>query len=266
MTTDKIRDVLSNYEDKLDSLNNKVIEFIYTLMENGESFWIDRADNTILYTCGGVVVTAEMIDCQDGDILITGNMRTVSIHCLTPESLIRLGNLIIEHKENTIRKQYMGYSHKFKLLNHDKELFAKASAIFKEALQFLPEKNKDICDTDNKDCEPTITADAISFNGSTQECEWFNIYPDKENLDYCKTARLPYDAAVCLCLIVFFKLYGRKGFQFDTDGHLNNDGTEDWEQTTEGWAIAKKAYNKYCRSKKIPVPNYSMWVLGIKDE
>lgn len=89
---------------------------------------------------------------------------------------------------------------------------------------------------------PEVTPDHIRFNGwkdgghetflVTRERPPVPLWdPDaKESFDFCKTARKPYDLAVCLVLISM-KRHAPKSVRIETDG--------DWDSE---WVEARKAY------------------------
>jgi hypothetical protein len=88
-----------------------------------------------------------------------------------------------------------------------------------------------------------FAADRIQFNGPGNDGhETFMVqrvykpsYPEKRPtagglwFDFCKTARKPYDAAVCVCLIVLRHHFGEK-FIVSTDG----------DDEEEGWPVARQ--------------------------
>lgn len=78
--------------------------------------------------------------------------------------------------------------------------------------------------------EPEITDTIVSFNGdpSHESCVIRNVGTD---FNFCKTARKPYDVAVCITLICFHKVFG-EDFTFSSDGDI--EGGE------EGWKLAKE--------------------------
>lgn len=76
--------------------------------------------------------------------------------------------------------------------------------------------------------KPEITKDYICFNGDRKkhlDYETFYFeFEEKKPLAFafCKTARKPYDQAVCLCLLSLANHI--KGFEFSSDGDK-----EDWQ-------------------------------------
>ena len=82
--------------------------------------------------------------------------------------------------------------------------------------------------------EPIINETEVIFNGVRKDDNWnesFIICVDRDGWDFCKTARKPYDTAVCLALLSFKKVFG-----------------DDFEYTSDGgeteWAWAKSVFNK----------------------
>lgn len=68
--------------------------------------------------------------------------------------------------------------------------------------------------------EPIITDTDVIFNGEKKgnNChETFAISIDMDGWDFCKTARKPYDTAVCLALLSFKKAFG-EDFTYSSDG------------------------------------------------
>lgn len=87
--------------------------------------------------------------------------------------------------------------------------------------------------------EPVFNPDVICFNGDEehkQGYETFHIdFKDKFST-FCKTARQPYDVAVCIALLCFKHYFGN-------DFRLSSDG--DMEKGEEGWRRAKKITYEY---------------------
>lgn len=89
---------------------------------------------------------------------------------------------------------------------------------------------------------PAVTPNLIRFNGLQDEGhETFMVTrempkdpsydPDsKESFDFCKTARKPYDLAVCLVLLSMSR-HAPKSFKVSSDGDWDGD-----------WTEARKAY------------------------
>ena len=76
---------------------------------------------------------------------------------------------------------------------------------------------------------PAVTKVMVRFNGRGEEGhETFLVKPKDKDFQFCKTARKPYDLAVCACLIAFKKHLG-------ADIELSSDG--DWD---EEWKPARQ--------------------------
>jgi hypothetical protein len=73
--------------------------------------------------------------------------------------------------------------------------------------------------------EPFFTKKEIWFNGDKTDGDNHETFyfssTDKTDFDFCKTARKPYDIAVCLCLLSLGN--NIEGFTFTSDGNY-----QDW--------------------------------------
>jgi len=81
--------------------------------------------------------------------------------------------------------------------------------------------------------KPIFNDDKICFNGDAEGKEryyhdTFLLSMDNGHSDFCKTARMPYDVAVCIALLCF-KHYFKSDFEFSSDGDIQ-DGEEGWKQ------------------------------------
>lgn len=142
----------------------------------------------------------------------------------------------------------MGYSHYWKFkgkvapkdIKGGTEKFKNAVALLKECLDACNGKTRYPNWGDNRFetevpmvlaggnglGEPTITDTKVIFNGERKggkSCETFAICIDRDGSDCCKTAREPYDTAVCLALLSFKKAFG-EDFEYSSDG-----GETEWE-------------------------------------
>lgn len=166
----------------------------------------------------------------------------------------------------------MGYTHywKFKTnkgntckpstIENGTEKFKNAVALFKECLKTLNGKTKKIvwdysyCMADRfengyklgekvsmtlcngwgkRGTKPTITDTLVSFNGCEKNShETCYISLDEGEFNFCKTARKPYDTAVCVCLLCFKHYFGNN-MEIYSDGDMN--GVE--------WQYAKEVFN-----------------------
>lgn len=161
----------------------------------------------------------------------------------------------------------MGYTHYWKMKKAPKDiqdgasLFKMASEATKECIAQLPkripneireynfEKGESevksigflpfkICGGMGKG-EPTFTDTLVSFNGDAEndhDHETCYIDINDSGFQFCKTARKPYDVAVCIALLCFAHYFG-DNFEYSSDGDI--EGGE------EGWAKAKEITTKY---------------------
>ena len=99
--------------------------------------------------------------------------------------------------------------------------------------------------------EPIITDSRISFNGDKSNKlnhDTFLIPRDYDTWSgdicwtFCKTARKPYDIAVCLAILCFKQVYG-EDFKFHSDGDM---------RTEEGWRTAKQILKHYNKQNREP--------------
>lgn len=141
----------------------------------------------------------------------------------------------------------MGYTHywKFKMnpkdCNDGSKKFAKAVKLLKKCLAKVPaEIEVETDDTTNTvkvpfvlkggngEGEPKFTDEIVCFNGDAQkgydhETCYLALNNDDYEFDFCKTARKPYDVAVCLTLLCFKKTFG-KDFSYSSDGDNDDKG------------------------------------------
>lgn len=159
----------------------------------------------------------------------------------------------------------MGYTHFFKFVKFiTKEQMAEVAENVKDVFGTFPMVTKRLKGPYGKG-EPIITGkySLISFNGDAEkneDYESFVVNREDLNLQFCKTARRPYDLAVCLCLIVLKDNFG-DSFDFHSDGYFMNHKKKNGEiiHAERNWAKARRLYNKYCRTHDINIPNYRKW-------
>lgn len=132
----------------------------------------------------------------------------------------------------------MGYTHywKFKMnpkdCNDGSKKFAKAVKLLKKCLAKVPaEIEVETDDTTNTvkvpfvlkggngEGEPKFTDEIVCFNGDAQkgydhETCYLALNNDDYEFDFCKTARKPYDVAVCLTLLCFKKNFWQRFLLF----------------------------------------------------
>ena len=167
----------------------------------------------------------------------------------------------------------MGYTHYFQITDERaRELMPKAAEIIKDIFKTFPEVSKGLKGGDGYNGEPFIDEEFIIFNGDAERNEDYEtFYIDAYDMDFhfCKTARQPYDLAVCLCLIalkdtlksrICFGCH-RSAFTFSSDGYFMNHKNDNGEivPAEKNWAKARRLYNKYCRMHDMKVPNYHEW-------
>lgn len=138
----------------------------------------------------------------------------------------------------------MGYTHYWnfkkvvKDIDNSEKKFAAAVKLFKKKLKELPHSIR--LANGIGEGEPIITPTKVVFNGSAENGEDYETFSitlaDDERVssfNFCKTARLPYDAAVCLALLCFKDAYGND-FDYSSDGDIND----------EGWELAHQIFDK----------------------
>ena len=91
----------------------------------------------------------------------------------------------------------------------------------------------------NGEGKPKFTDTLVCFNGDASkgyDHETCYLAMDSEGFDFCKTARKPYDVAVCITLICFAHYFGND-FEYSSDGNI--------EEGEEGWKLAQEITSKY---------------------
>lgn len=134
----------------------------------------------------------------------------------------------------------MGYTHYWKLKTvpeNYKEQFPKVVTEVQMLIERMPTNSETAGGHFNEDKvilrggdgtgKPDISKERICFNGDGKkglDHEIFHIEFNQEpfEFDFCKTARKPYDQAVCLCLLSLGNHIN--GFEFSSDGDK-----EDWQ-------------------------------------
>lgn len=186
----------------------------------------------------------------------------------------------------------MGYTHYWTLKKsaNDPARFKEAVELFKELWDEAPKtytadvwdkkaeawktkrfKKENLLKGGLGEGDPVITDTCIRFNGDAKydlDHETFCLdladftaedgYNRKENgdvLDFCKTARKPYDLAVCLALMAFKDVFG-DDFEYSSDG-VTRENLKDpdciayWERNgldpdiEHEWKRAYKVYDNY---------------------
>ena len=141
----------------------------------------------------------------------------------------------------------MGYTHywSFKSKDIDYRQHARAVSEIQILLSRLPEFSETAGGHYNNEPiglrspdgtgKPILTLEEIKFNGDGRKnLDHESFWIDFNNLElsgFCKTARKPYDLAVCLCLLCLSQ--NIDGFKIGSDGD-----DEDWQQ-------AYQIYNEF---------------------
>jgi len=134
----------------------------------------------------------------------------------------------------------MGYTHYWKLKTVPENYKEQSVKVITE-VGILLERMPAICETAGSSYDedkiilcggdgtgkPDISKERICFNGERKKGlnnETFHVEFNQElfEFDFCKTARKPYDQAVCLCLLSLANHID--GFEFSSDGDK-----EDWQ-------------------------------------
>lgn len=111
----------------------------------------------------------------------------------------------------------MGYTHYYEVKCESEDKFAE---MYLESSLIVDEANKE-----GKVCSIVVDHKRKLFviEGMGEDtCEPF-VWSQKEAKSFCKTARLPYDAAVAACLIVAYEIYGEQ-VSIGSDGEW-----DDWD-------------------------------------
>lgn len=134
----------------------------------------------------------------------------------------------------------MGYTHYWKqevTANDYKEQSQKALSEIKKIVELLPEVpntaggyyegSESILRDGYGEGEPEIDEFGVCFNGDAEndldhETFQYDFIGGHIKFAFCKTARKPYDKAVCLCLLALAN--NIEGFSFTSDGNVN-----DWQ-------------------------------------
>lgn len=110
----------------------------------------------------------------------------------------------------------MGYTHYTRDLKFSDSSWEKLRKDVRKLLKTLPEGVKVQREYDN-DSRPLIGKDAIVFNGIGEDGhETFWLGKEGDAFSFCKTARKPYDLAVC-CVLMLASYYAISG-EISSDG------------------------------------------------
>ena len=143
----------------------------------------------------------------------------------------------------------MGYTHYWEFKKNPKDVkdgskkFAKAVELLKKCLAKVPAeigaaKSPFVLKGGDGKGKPVLTDEVVCFNGDASmhydyETCYLALNNDDYDFDFCKTARQPYDVAVCLTLLCFKKTFGND-FSYSSDGN----------QDDEGWKMAHNIFNE----------------------
>lgn len=155
----------------------------------------------------------------------------------------------------------MGYTHYWKFKKNPKDCkngsnkFAKSVELLKKCLAKVPAEIEGetydwenltkkpvkipfVLKGGNGEGEPKFTDELVCFNGDNSiDCDhetcYFALDNDRYAFDFCKTARKPYDVAVCLALLCFKKNFGND-FSYSSDGNKDD----------AGWKMAHNIFNE----------------------
>lgn len=159
----------------------------------------------------------------------------------------------------------MGYTHYYHFKkNLTKANFNLASSLVKNVIEeAIPKtftskwytggkkRKLKICGGDGSG-KPVFANDHISFNGERKlDIDHETFWLDNTNEhQFCKTARKPYDIAVCMALLRLKDMYG-SDFEYSSDGYCPMD-TDDYRYLEDEWKKAVRRYIYWCIENGIP--------------
>ena len=124
----------------------------------------------------------------------------------------------------------MGYTHYWKNMKFSRKGWKQLSTLTEAVIKNLPENVKVAFEEDETDKPVEISDKLIRFNGiGEQGHETFWLENKRSDFSFCKTARKPYDLAVCSVLILASLLC--------EDGSISSDGIRD-DYTDREWLDA----------------------------
>lgn len=133
----------------------------------------------------------------------------------------------------------MGYTHYWTPKTHTPEQWKKFATACKKLKDNLPKKTDTAGGYHSDDelelangmgdegSKPTFNNKMVDFNGKGElGHETFRIFADplKNESDFCKTARKPYDLLVVACLIAAFQILN---YRFSSDGFKKDETCDD---------------------------------------
>ena len=126
---------------------------------------------------------------------------------------------------------YWGFKKNPKDIENGADKFKQAVTMLKKGIKILKDTYADedgkplILRGGNGEGEPIFSDTLVLFNGDRKTNKDYESccieldMPDTFSFDFCKTARMPYDVAVCLTLLCFRKAFG-KDFSYRSDGSI----------------------------------------------
>lgn len=101
--------------------------------------------------------------------------------------------------------------------------------------------------------KPVFDGIMVNFNGMGRELshETFSIEKHRQDWDFCKTARKPYDLLVVACLIAAWQILD---YRFASDGFTDYQGVKSASDLIPGMNY----YNKFMRPK-VPITEDMLW-------
>jgi hypothetical protein len=100
-------------------------------------------------------------------------------------------------------------------------------AIVTDAKKVIADQGRVLAFEEGDEREPQADHEAIRFNGSDKGHETFMLTPEATDFEFCKTARKPYDLAVCAVLLITVKHTG--AVKVTSDG----DWDDEWRAPAE---------------------------------
>lgn len=156
----------------------------------------------------------------------------------------------------------MGYTHYYRLKKDNpfnfKNISDEVKILLEEAMPktfthwFTKKKEPLKLCGGNGEGEPKFTENYLIFNGEKKGgLDYETFYLDETGeKEFCKTARQPYDIAVCLALLRVKDMCGDY-FEYSSDGVCPMD-TKNYRGLEREWKDAVKAYLKWCIKNDIP--------------
>lgn len=124
----------------------------------------------------------------------------------------------------------MGYTHYWRNNTSGVKFNAVQLAAFKTVLDYWQDRGIIAREFDEEDEPYMLTETVIQFNGRGGDGhETFRVDLEEGGVQFCKTARKPYDQAVCEILLLIRQEFG-DSIKISSDGDIDGyDGGESWE-------------------------------------